>query len=357
MKSKGKLKGSDNKEELNKKAKTYRPKSSKTNRTSKKTNNMINIKKFQLPFENINTELKDIKKIIQESENSTNKNGKILIKNTNINIAKENIILSLRKELKFQKLLNSKLLLYKENVENNSNIYKKNYEDICKYKKQLHEDLSDFIKLMENYEKLEVDYQKEKEMIIKTNENLINYKKDETVKMKTRLDKLNTDTQNQYNNIEKLRSAIREYSNQNNDYIVKFENNEAAHDERYEMLLSEFKRVENEYKYLLDLELQRRKNNLDRMNKNLYAEEEGMAVLRLSDKQVEGQFLKNIIRDIQSQIHEIELLNKRMDEDREIAKLLGKRGAEKYRERMSEKYNNEISSINSKYNNFTMNYY
>ena len=318
---------------------------------------MINIKKFQLPFENINTELKDIKKIIQESENSTNKNGKILIKNTNINIAKENIILSLRKELKFQKLLNSKLLLYKENVENNSNIYKKNYEDICKYKKQLHEDLSDFIKLMENYEKLEVDYQKEKEMIIKTNENLINYKKDETVKMKTRLDKLNTDTQNQYNNIEKLRSAIREYSNQNNDYIVKFENNEAAHDERYEMLLSEFKRVENEYKYLLDLELQRRKNNLDRMNKNLYAEEEGMAVLRLSDKQVEGQFLKNIIRDIQSQIHEIELLNKRMDEDREIAKLLGKRGAEKYRERMSEKYNNEISSINSKYNNFTMNYY
>ena len=357
MKSKGKLKGSNNKEELNKNSKTYRPKSSKTNRTNKKTNNMINIKKFQLPFENINTELKDIKKIIQESENSTNKNGKILIKNTNINIAKENIILSLRKELKFQKLLNSKLLLYKENVENNSNMYKKNYEDICKYKKQLHEDLSDFIKLMENYEKLEVDYQKEKEMIIKTNENLINYKKDETVKMKTRLDKLNTDTQNQYNNIEKLRSAIREYSNQNNDYIVKFENNEAAHDERYEMLLSEFKRVENEYKYLLDLELQRRKNNLDRMNKNLYAEEEGMAVLRLSDKQVEGQFLKNIIRDIQSQIHEIELLNKRMDEDREIAKLLGKRGAEKYRERMSEKYNNEISSINSKYNNFTMNSY
>jgi len=356
MKSKEKLKA-NNKEELNKKAKTYRPKSSKINRKNKKTNNMINIKKFQLPFESISTEIKDIKKIIQESENSKNKNGKILIKNTNINIAKENIIISLRKELKFQKLLNSKLLSYKENVENNSSLYKKNYEDICKYKKQLHEDLSDFIKLMDNYEKLEVDYQKEKEMIIKTNENLINYKKDETVKMKERLDKLNTDTQNQYNNIEKLRSAIREYSNQNNDYVVKFENNEAAHDERYEMLLSEFKRVENEYKYLLDLELQSRKNNLDRMNKNLYAEEEGMAVLRLSDKQVEGQFLKNIIRDIQSQIHEIELLNKKMDEDREIAKLLGKRGAEKYRERMSEKYNNEISSINSKFNNFTMNSY
>ena len=317
---------------------------------------MINIKKFQLPFENINTELKDIKKIIEESENSTNKDGKILIKNTNINIAKENIIISLRKELKFQKLLNSKLLSYKENVENNSNLYKKNYEDICKYKEQLHGDLSDFIKLMDNYEKLKVDYKKEKEMIIKTNENLINYKNDETVKMKARLDKLNSDTQNQYNNIEKLRNAIREYSNQNNDYFVKFENNEAAHDERYEMLLSEFKRVENEYKYLLDLEFQNRKNNLDRMNKNLCAEEEGMAVLRLSDKQVEGQFLKNIIRDIQSQIHELELLNKRMDEDREIGKLLGKRGAEKYRERMSEKYKNEISNINSKFN-FTMNSY
>jgi hypothetical protein len=55
MKSKGKLKGNNNKEELSKRAKTYRPKSSKTKRKNNKSNNMINIKKFQLPFESINT--------------------------------------------------------------------------------------------------------------------------------------------------------------------------------------------------------------------------------------------------------------------------------------------------------------
>ena len=116
------------------------------------------------------------------------------------------------------------------------------------------------------------------------------------------------------------------------------------------MLLNEYKRVENQYKYYYDLEMRSRKNQLDSMNKNLLADEEGMAISKLNDKQVKGEFLKNVIRDIQSQIQEIENLNKRIKEDKEIEKLLGKRGAEKFKERMSEKYNTEMSNINSRYN-------
>ena len=164
------------------------------------------------------------------------------------------------------------------------------------------------------------------------------------------VDKLNTDTQNQHNNIETLRNNLREYKEKNDEYIMNFENSEVEHDKKYEALLKEYKRVENQYKYYLDLELRSRKNYLDSMDKNLCAEEEGLAVLKLSDKQVKGQFLKSIIKDIQSQIQDIENLNKRMEEDREIAKLLGKRGAEKFRKRMEEKYKNEITSINTKYN-------
>ena len=41
-----------------------------------------------------------------------------------INIAKENLIMSLRKELNFQKLLNKKFLSFKENAGKNSNSYK-----------------------------------------------------------------------------------------------------------------------------------------------------------------------------------------------------------------------------------------
>ena len=336
---------------VNIKSKFKRAKSARPNKIQKDLNNIINVNKFRIPIESINIELKDIKKIIgEENEICKEKDDKKLIKKTNINIAKENIIISLRKELKFQKLLNRNLLNFKEYVDKNSNSYKKNYEDICKYRDQLNSDLSQFISLCDNYEKLKNDYENDKNTIIKTNENLINYKKDEQNKMKIRLDKLNYDTQNQYNTIEELRNKLRECRNQNNDYILNLEKNEYEHDLKYEKLLNEYKRVENQYKYYYDLELRSRKDELDRMNKNLLAEEEGMAITRLNDKKVKGTFLKNIIKDIQSQIQEIENLNKRMKEDKEIEKLLGKYGAAKFKERMSEKYNNEISNINSKYN-------
>ena len=69
------------------------------------------------------------------------------------------------------------LLNFKEYADKNSSSYKKNYEDICKYKEQLHSDLSEFIKVCDNYEKMQKEYENEKNTIIKTNENLINYKK------------------------------------------------------------------------------------------------------------------------------------------------------------------------------------
>jgi hypothetical protein len=353
MKIKAKFRNKSAKE-MNMPSKLNRYKSARPNMITKDLNNIINVNKFRIPLENISTELKDIKKIIEDSENQNEKEDKkedkILIKKTNIKIAKENIIMSLRKELKFQKLLNRNLLNFKEYADKNSSSYKKNYEDICKYKEQLHSDLSEFIKVCDNYEKMQKEYESEKNTIIKTNENLINYKKEEQKKMKSRLEKLNYDTQNQHNTIEKLRNTLREFRNQNNDYILNLEKNEYDHDVRYEMLLNEYKRVENQYKYYYDLEVRSRKNNLDRMNKNLLAEEEGIAVAKLNDKQVRGEFLRNVIRDIQSQIKEIENLNKKMREDKEIEKLLGKRGAEKFKERMTEKYNNEMSNIHSKYN-------
>ena len=297
MKNKGKLKNTNSKRNLNINLKNYRPNSSR-NAKKYNINNVINIKKFQLPKDNINTELKDIKKILLENQNIKEKKEKILIKNANINISKENLILSLRKELNFQKLLKTKLLSFKEYADSNSNSYKKNYEDICKYKEQLHLDMGDFLKLVDNYEKLKDEYGKEKEMIIKTNDNLIKYKKEEQNKLKSRLDKLNYDTQNQQNTIQRLGNTIREYKEKNDEYFAKIDNNEAAHDKKYEMLLNEFKRLENEYEYYFDLELKSRKNNLDRMDKNLCAEEKGLAVLSLSDKQVKSQYLKKIIAHI-----------------------------------------------------------
>ena len=125
---------------------------------------------------------------------------------------------------------------------------------------------------------------------------------------------------------------------------------ELKHLSKYEKLISEYKRLENLYQYYFDLEVRNRKIKLDGMNKNLFADEEDTALLKLKEKQVMGDFLRNIIRDIQIQMSEIDNVKKKMKEDKNIEKLLGKRGAEKYRQRMNLKYKSEISTLNSKYN-------
>ena len=151
-------------------------------------------------------------------------------------------------------------------------------------------------------------------MMIKTNESLINYKSEEQNQMKAKLEKLNNDTQIQNNKLEKLRKTIREYRNQSEEYYGGMEKNELKHLSKYEKLISEYKRLENLYQYYFDLEMKNMRIKMDGMNKNLFAEEEDSALLKLKEKQVMGDFLRNIIRDIQTQMSEIDRVNKRKKE-------------------------------------------
>ena len=316
---------------------------------SQKPNKIIHINKFRIPMDNINSEMRDIKKVLN-TENVKKIKNKLLIKKTNMKIAKENIIVSLRRELKFQKLLNRNLLSYKEYADKNANEYKANYDNICKYRAQIHDDLSGFVSLINNFENDISNYKKEKEIMIKTNESLINYKSEEQNKMKKKLEELNNDTKNQDNKLEYLRKTLREYRDERDQYYGNMQKDELKHLSKYEKLISEYKRLENLYQYYFDLEVRNRKIKLDGMNKNLFADEEDTALLKLKEKQVMGDFLRNIIRDIQIQMSEIDNVKKKMKEDKNIEKLLGKRGAEKYRQRMNLKYKSEISTLNSKYN-------
>ena len=324
-----------------KRAKSYRP------------NKIIHIDKFRLPMDNIHKEMKDIKKVLI-TENAMQKKNKVLIKNTNMKIIKESLIVSLRRELKFQKLLNRNLLKLKEYADKNSNEYQKNYENICKYKMQMHNDLSEFVVIVNKYEKDINNFNKEKETMIKTNESLINYKTEDQKKLKEKLAKINNDTEIQNAKVEKLRKLLREYRNTNEEYYGNIEQNELKHIQKYEKLLSEYKRLENLYQYYFDLEIKNMRRKLDSMNINLFADEKDDALLKLKEKQVMGEFLRNIIQDIHTQMAEIDKINKKMKEDKRIEKLLGKKGAEKYRQRANEKYKTELSTLTTKYNiNFT----
>ena len=320
-----------------KRAKSFRP------------NKIIHIDKFRLPMDNIKKEMKDIKKVLI-TENAMQIKNKVLIQNTNMNIIKESLIVSLRRELKFQKLLNRNLLKLKEYADKNSNEYKKNYEDICRYKTQMHNDLSGFVIIVNKYEKDINKFNREKEMMIKTNENLINYKTEDQEKLKEKLAKINNDTEIQNAKVEKLRKLLREYRNTSEEYYSNIEQNELKHIQKYEKLLSEYKRLENLYQYYFDLEIKKMRRKLDSMNENLFADEKDNALLKLKEKQVMGEFLRDIIQDIHTQMAEIDKINKKIKEDKRMEKLLGKKGAEKYRQRTNEKYKTDLSTFTTKYN-------
>lgn len=326
-------------------------KQANTARANHKQINLVrDVNLFRTPLDSINVELNDIKKTIQKNEHKRQRSCKLLIKNMNKYIAKENIIMSLRKELKYQKQLQKNLNLLKKYSDANNNLYKKNYEEICAYKVHLHTELSEFLKIMSDYEKKKKELEKEKNAMVKTNENLIKFKKEEQIKLRNRLDQLNDDIKNQSDNIEKLRNILRDFRNENNNYAVNIEKNEYEHDCRYEQLLKEYKRVENQYKYYNDLDSRNKKNLYDTINKNLFAEEEGRVKLKLQESQEKGKYLKNVIADIKTHIQEIDELNQKIMEDKAILKLLGKKAAEEYKKKMDKKYKNELSSINLKCN-------
>ena len=136
---------------------------------------------YKEPFNESKMRLK-INKILN-SFSSYNDKSKLtaakLIKKENLKNAKENIIISLREDLEYQKKINSHYLLYKQYATDISNYYKQNFDEIFKFKSDLRDDLSDFVKVIEGYEEQIKKYNKEKDIMVKTNNDIIKYKNNE----------------------------------------------------------------------------------------------------------------------------------------------------------------------------------
>ncbi len=246
-------------------------------------------------------------------------------------------------------MLYKNLIVYKDNIQKNSIIYKKNYDNICIYRNHLQSELVDFVKIMENYEKQKKECEKEKNDMINVNESLLNLKRDELKKLKDKLEQLNIDTQKQKVTMEQVMNKLRDYTDQNNDCMIKFEKNECEHDYKYGQLLKEYKALENQYNYYMDIDYKDRKKKFDEMDNNLYLKEKREAMIKLFEKKEKRKYLKKTLSHIKSHIQEIEEINQKFETEKEIIKLLGKRKAEEYKKRKNVKFRNDLSAINLRY--------
>jgi hypothetical protein len=259
-----------------------------------------------------------------------------LIKTENNNIAKESVILSLRKDLEYHKHVNKNYNIYKKYATDICDYYKQNFEEIFQYKSNLSNDLKDFIKLVDNYEEEIKKCKNDRQTTIKTSEDIIKYKKSEKEKMGERLRKINYDLEKQDKKLNNITEILNEYKEQNENYLEKLNNSELAHMIKYEILEDKYKKLVARYEFLFDKEMKRRKIELDYKDKNLCKEEEDLADLKLKDNILKNEYLKEIAAEIKKQIKEIESINQKNLEEEELLKFLGKVFFNKVKQRRAE---------------------
>ena len=260
-----------------------------------------------------------------------------LIKEENLKNAKENIIISLREDLEYHKKINRHYLLYKQYATDISNYYKQNFDEIFKFKADLRSDLSDFIKIVEEYEEKIKKYNKEKDTMVKTNNDIMRYKNNEREKLNETINKLNNDLEKQKNKLDKINETLNEFKEQNETYLDKLNNNELEYLTQYENLNNKYQKLKMQYDLYFNMEIKKRKLELDYNNTNLFKEEKDNVNLKLQDKLCQNNFLKEIANEIKKQINEIESINHKSAEDEQLIKFLGKVFYNKVKQRQEEK--------------------
>ena len=288
----------------------------------------------------VRSKINEILNFVSDYNKKSKSTAAKLIKEVHSKNAKESIILLLREDLQYHKKINKSYLLYKQYATDILNYYKQNYEEITKYKMDLRTDLQDFITVVERFEDQIKQYNKEREMMIKTNNDIIKYKNQEKEKLNARINVLNNDLEKQKIKLDSINETFNDYQTQNENYIEKLNKSELNFLEQFEDLESKYKRLKAQYEMYFNMEMKRRKNELDLRDDNLCREEKDMADLKLQDKIVHNNFLKEMVEEIKSQIKEIEDMNKRNKEKKQIIQFLRKAFYNKVKQRREEKTNN-----------------
>ena len=288
----------------------------------------------------VRSKINEILNFVSDYNKKSKSTAAKLIKEVHSKNAKESIILLLREDLQYHKKINKSYLLYKQYATDILNYYKQNFEEITKYKMDLRTDLQDFITVVERFEDQIKQYNKEREMMIKTNNDIIKYKNQEKEKLNARINILNNDLEKQKIKLDSINETFNDYQTQNENYIEKLNKSELNFLEQFEDLESKYKRLKAQYEMYFNMEMKRRKNELDLRDDNLCREEKDMADLKLQDKIVHNNFLKEMVEEIKSQIKEIEDMNKRSEEEEQMIRFLGKAFYNKVKQRREEKANN-----------------
>ena len=277
------------------------------------------------------------------------KNINIMLKNirdTNkYNISAEKLILTLRQDLKYHTESNLKFKNYFTEISKLGNNFKYNLDCLNEHKKNLQYELKDFVEIINEKEKEINELKEEKNMLILTNEALLNDKiteknildgqlKDAIRNLAFSTDRLNN-TKTKINELSgELEMINKEITDNENEYIKKYDrllykyNREL---EKFQIFLDN-----DEYKLMLNDDINERK--IDEFKKNVDIEN--------FERESQTIYLNTVIEGLYKKIEGVKQNRIKKEKERERYKFLGKYFASHYKE----KHKNPIKCLSKKIN-------
>ena len=277
------------------------------------------------------------------------KNINIMLKNirdTNkYNISAEKLILTLRQDLKYHTESNLKFKNYFTEISKLGNNFKYNLDCLNEHKKNLQYELKDFVEIINEKEKEINELKDEKNMLILTNEALLNDKiteknildgqlKDAIRNLAFSTDRLNN-TKTKINELSgELEMINKEITDNENEYIKKYDrllykyNREL---EKFQIFLDN-----DEYELMLNDDINERK--IDEFKKNVDIEN--------FERESQTIYLNTVIEGLYKKIEGVKQNRIKKEKERERYKFLGKYFASHYKE----KHKNPIKCLSKKIN-------
>ena len=277
------------------------------------------------------------------------KNINLMLKNirdTNkYNISAEKLILTLRQDLKYHTESNLKFKNYFTEISKLGNNFKYNLDCLNEHKKNLQFELKDFVEIINEKEKEINELKDEKNMLILTNEALLNDKitekkildgqlKDAIRNLALSTDRLNN-TQTKINELTgELEMINKEITDNENEYIKKYDrllykyNREL---EKFQIFLDN-----DEYKLMLNNDINERKINEFKKN----------ADIENFERESQTIYLNTVIEGLYKKIEGVKQNKIKKEKERERYKFLGKYFASHYKE----KHKNPIKCLSKKIN-------
>jgi hypothetical protein len=255
---------------------------------------------------NIDKNIKRIQMEIDSYKKMNERQSKDLMKNVREKISKESLILSLQNDLEYHRNNNRNFREYKEYADRVVKDFETNRNKIIKYKEAMDIELKDFIEQCKEFENERKELLDEQEILIRSSEALIFQKKEEQNTLNNNLKKICRDISEQSKELEKVNSILLDLKTQIAKKNAQFEVDEKNNIDNYDELLSNFKTLQNRFKYFQDIENQKEKKKEDEDIKKRDIEKNELEVdLRVKDKEIKEEYLKSIIGDLNRKMEEL----------------------------------------------------